>query len=163
MNRFLGTVSMPANDSAYWFHSLQMCHDFCVVLVQNTAYMASRQKCSKVWLYFTWKDDNMVTCNTCKVSISSKGGTTSSMQKHLGTQQFICKTVARLIHYYLATQVSQASVDLTGHHLLLMLKVPLNSTGRPGFVYLVNVSTISLSIKFRWWLPESGWLRGCSK
>ena len=45
----------------------------CVVLAQSAANMALRQKCSKVWLYFTWKDDNTVACNTCKVSISSKG------------------------------------------------------------------------------------------
>ena len=49
-----------------------------------------------------------------------------------------------LIHYYLATQVSQATVELTGRHLLLMPKVTLNSPGRPGSVYVVNVSTISL-------------------
>ena len=48
-----------------------------------------------------------------------------------------------LIHYYLATQVRQAAAELIRRHLLLMQKVTLNSPGRPGSVYLVNVSTIS--------------------
>ena len=44
---------------------------------------------SKVWLHFTKKDDNRATCNTCKVDISSKGGNTTNMQKHLRSQHAI--------------------------------------------------------------------------
>ena len=47
--------------------------------------------------------------------------------------QFICRTVACLIHY-LATQVSQAAAELTGRHLLM--KVTLNSPGRPCLLSL---------------------------
>src|SRR4029434_10914112 len=51
--------------------------------------MVSRQRRSKVWLYFTRKDDHRATCNACKKSISSKGGNTNNMQKHLSTQHAI--------------------------------------------------------------------------
>src|SRR4029434_8181001 len=51
--------------------------------------MASRQRCSKVWLYFTQKDDHRATCNACKTSLSSKGRNTTNMQKHLSTQHAI--------------------------------------------------------------------------
>ena len=65
-------------------------HTRCFVLVQTAANMAPpRMKRSKAWLYFTRKDDNIATCNSCKVSISSKGGTTTNMQKHLATQHGI--------------------------------------------------------------------------
>lgn len=37
---------------------------------------------SKPWLYFTKKDDNIASCNVCKMIISSKGGNTSIMLKH---------------------------------------------------------------------------------
>ena len=37
---------------------------YAVVLVQCAANMASRQNRSKVWLYFTQKDDNTVTSNS---------------------------------------------------------------------------------------------------
>ncbi len=118
------------NDSAYRFRSLQMCHDITHALrcFGYAANMSSRQKRSKVWLYFTRKDTNAVICNSCKSLMSAKGGTTSNMQKHLAhtSTQFICRTVACLIHYYLATQqqqVSQAAAELTRRHLLLMPKV----------------------------------------
>ena len=65
-------------------------HTRCFVLVQTAANMAPpRKKRAKAWLYFTRKDDNIATCNSCKVSISSKGGTTTNMQKHLATQHGI--------------------------------------------------------------------------
>src|SRR4029434_2229078 len=51
--------------------------------------MASRQRRSKVRLYFTRKDDQRATCTACKTSISSKGGNTTNMQKHLSTQHSI--------------------------------------------------------------------------
>src|SRR4029434_3897933 len=51
--------------------------------------MASRQRRSKVLLYFTRKDDHRATCNACKMSISSKGGNTTIMQKHLSIQHSI--------------------------------------------------------------------------
>ena len=61
-------------------------HTRCFVLVQTAANMAPpRKKRAKAWLYFTRKDDNIATCNSCQVSISSKGGTTTNMQKHLAT------------------------------------------------------------------------------
>src|SRR4029434_2252075 len=40
----------------------------------------------KVWLYFTRQNDTYATCNLCKKSISSKGGYSTNMQKHLSTQ-----------------------------------------------------------------------------
>ena len=65
-------------------------HTRCFVLVQTAANMAPpRKKRAKAWLYFTRKDDNIATCNSCQVSISSKGGTTTNMQKHLATQHGI--------------------------------------------------------------------------
>ncbi|KAK0154985.1 Zinc finger BED domain-containing protein 1 [Merluccius polli] len=51
-----------------------------------------RNKRSKVWLHFTRKDDNRASCNACKVEISSAGGNTSNMQKHLRTQHGITLT-----------------------------------------------------------------------
>lgn len=79
------------NDSAYRFRSLQMCHDITHALrcFGYAANMSSRQKRSKVWLYFTRKDTNAVICNSCKSLMSAKGGTTSNMQKHLATQHAI--------------------------------------------------------------------------
>jgi len=60
--------------------------------------------------------------------------------------EFICRTVAFLIHYLATQQVSQAAAaaEQSGSHLLLMPKVTLNSPGRTGPVYLVNGSAISL-------------------
>src|SRR4029434_9889347 len=57
--------------------------------VYTAAKMASRQRHSKVWLYFTRTDDHRATCSACKTSISSKGGNTTNMQKHLSTQHAI--------------------------------------------------------------------------
>src|SRR4029434_1877963 len=51
--------------------------------------MASRQRRSKVWLYFMRKDDHKATCNACKTSISTKGGNTTNKWKHLSTQYAI--------------------------------------------------------------------------
>ena len=49
-------------------------HTRCFVLVQTAANMAPpRKKRAKAWLYFTRKDDNIATCNSCQDSISSKG------------------------------------------------------------------------------------------
>ncbi len=116
------------NDSAYRFRSLQMCHDtHALRCFGYAANMSSRQKRSKVWLYFTRKDTNAVICNSCKSLILAKGELPPicrNIWPH--STQFICRTVACLIHYYLATQqqqVSQAAAELTRRHLLLMPKV----------------------------------------
>ena len=71
------------------------------ILAQNVSNMALRQKCSKVWLYFTKKDNTRASCNTCRAVITSKGGNTSNMLKHLTTQHAItlhkCKVVDTLL------------------------------------------------------------------
>jgi len=67
------------------------------ILAQNVSNMAARQKRCKVWLYFTKKDNNRASCNTCR----AKGGNTSNMQKHLTTQHVItlhkCKVFDTLL------------------------------------------------------------------
>lgn len=45
-----------------------------------------RKKRSKVWLYFTKRDEYAAVCNQCKTVISCKGANTSNMQKHLSTK-----------------------------------------------------------------------------
>ena len=54
---------------------------------QSTVNMApKRYKRSKFGYTSLKKDENRATCNTCKVDITSKGGNTTNMQKHLLTQ-----------------------------------------------------------------------------
>ena len=71
------------------------------ILAQNVSNMASRQKRSKVWLYFTKKDKTRASCNACRAVITSKGGNTSNMLKHLTTQHAItlyeCKVFDTLL------------------------------------------------------------------
>ena len=90
-------------------------HTRCFVLVQTAANMAPpRKKRSKAWLHFTRKDDTIATCNSCKVSISSKGGTTSNMQKHLATQHGIhlqeCRVFDTLVRSSNASESSSSGV-----------------------------------------------------
>ena len=68
-----------------------------------------RKKRSKAWLYFTQIDDNIATCNNCKVSISSKGGTTSNMLKHLATQHAIHLQECRVFDTLLLTSDANES------------------------------------------------------
>ena len=65
--------------------------------------MAQRQKRSKALLYLTRKDTN------CNVSISSKGGTTSNMQKHLATKHAIHLQDCRVFDTLLTSDASESS------------------------------------------------------
>lgn len=48
--------------------------------------LAERQKRSKAWLHFTKKDGNHAALISLTIIISSKGGNTSNMLKHLSTR-----------------------------------------------------------------------------
>src|SRR4029434_8709438 len=94
--------------------------------------MASRQRHSKVWLYFTRTDDHRATCSACKTSISSKGGNTNNMQKHLSTQHAITLQECLVFERYGVkitlmnlNQATAARLTLALH--LLILKVNSNS------------------------------------
>src|SRR4029434_5458678 len=62
--------------------------------------MASRQRRSKMWLYFTQKDDHRATCSACKTSLSSKGGVTSITPKHLSILHAITLQECRVFERY---------------------------------------------------------------
>src|SRR4029434_9854425 len=101
-------------------------------LFQTAANMASRQRRSKVWLYFTRKDDHRATCNACKTSISSKGGNTTIKPKHLSIQHAITLQECRVFERYGVTitfmnlnQATAARLTLALH--LLVSKVNSNS------------------------------------
>ena len=87
--------------------------------VQPAGNMApKRHKRSKVWLHFTKKDDDRA---TCKVDITTKGGNTSNMQKHLHTQHAITMNVAFLIRSGL--NLNPAAAATLVRPLLLILQV----------------------------------------
>ena len=50
-----------------------------------------KAKRSKVWLHFTSKELNSATCNRCNKVISSKGGNTTNLTKHLTTHSVYLK------------------------------------------------------------------------
>lgn len=49
--------------------------------------MAERNKWSNGWLHFRERYDNSASCNICKMIISSKGGNTSKVFKHLSIER----------------------------------------------------------------------------
>lgn len=88
-------ISIPLNDSWLFsarqmnggddFEFISICQDLislCTCAVHYTK-MAARSKRSKVWLNFTKVNANLSKCNTCGKQILSKGGTTTSIRKHL--------------------------------------------------------------------------------
>ena len=89
----LQSLAKLVNDSA----NDSMCHCACanVVFLRQSVVsdcrkkMATRQKHSKAWLYFTRQNDNNATCNVCSKCISSTGGNTTNMMKHLKKQHGI--------------------------------------------------------------------------
>src|SRR4029434_1971047 len=94
--------------------------------------MASRQKRSKVWLYFTQKDDHRATCNACKTSLSPKGGKTTITPKHLSILHAITVQACHAYERYGVTitlmnlnQATAARLTLALH--LLISKVNSNS------------------------------------
>src|SRR4029434_348022 len=94
--------------------------------------MASRQRCSKVWLYFTQKDDHRATCSACKTSLSSKGGRTTITPKHLSIRHAITLQECRVFERYGVkitlmnlNQATAAQLTLALH--LLISKVNSNS------------------------------------
>src|SRR4029434_762243 len=94
--------------------------------------MASRQRCSKMWLYFTQKDDHRATCSACKTSLSSKGGKTTITPKHLSIQHAIALQQCRVFERYEVkitlmnlNQATAARLTLALH--LSLLKVNSNS------------------------------------
>lgn len=64
-------------------HCKTMMLNTCVYAAGNwqQGIMAVTKKRSKTWLHF-----NSAACNVCKMMISTEGGNTSNMQKHLSTQ-----------------------------------------------------------------------------
>src|SRR4029434_1291557 len=89
--------------------------------VETAANMASRQRRSKVWLYFTRKDDHRATCNACQTSISSKGGKTTIMQKHLSILHAITLQECRVFERYGVTITLMNLNQATAARLMLAL------------------------------------------
>src|SRR4029434_7363291 len=96
------------------------------------ANMASRQRRSKVWLYFTQKDDHRATCSACKTSLSSKGAKTTITPKHLSILHAITLQACRVFERYGVkitlmnlNQATAARLTLALHPLIL--KVNSNS------------------------------------
>src|SRR4029434_7269124 len=94
--------------------------------------MASRQRRSKVWLYFTQQDDHRPTCSACKTSLSSKGGKTTITPKHVSILHAITLQECRVFERYGVkitlmnfNQALTKRVTLALH--LLKLKVNSNS------------------------------------
>src|SRR4029434_3425152 len=94
--------------------------------------MASRQRSSKVWLYFTQKDDHRATCNACKTSLSSKGGKPTITPNHLSILHAITWQECHVFERYGVTitlmnlnQATAARLTLAVH--LLISKVHSNS------------------------------------
>lgn len=104
--------------------------------------MASRQRRSKVWLYFTRKDDHRATCNACKTSISSKGGNTTNMQKHLSTQHAITlqechvfdalRTEANSSAANVSVSASPVNIEGKLHQTLSIVLAPFVSLCKPA-------------------------------
>src|SRR4029434_2386472 len=82
--------------------------------VETAANMESRQRRSKVWLYFTRKDDHRATCNACKMSILSKGGNTTILQKHLSIHHAITVQECHVFERYGVTITLISSVCTLG-------------------------------------------------
>src|SRR4029434_6014399 len=100
--------------------------------VETAANIASRQRRSKVWLYFTRKDDHRATCNACKTSLSSKGRKTTITPKHLSILHAITLQECRVFECYGVkitlmnlNQATAAQLTLALH--LLISKVNSNS------------------------------------
>ena len=88
----LEPLACPLNDSAYRFRSLQMRYNVTPTLRcfgSERSKHGTEAEALDSLVIFHVKDNNMVTCNTSKVYISSNGGNTSNMQKHLATQRAI--------------------------------------------------------------------------
>src|SRR4029434_878209 len=95
--------------------------------------MASRQS-SKVWLYFTQKDDHRATCNACKTSFSSKGGKTTITPKHL------C-----ILH---AITLQECHVfERCGVTITLMNLIGISLESQPSNSSAANVSASSVNIE----------------
>src|SRR4029434_8783292 len=94
--------------------------------------MMSRQRRSKVWLYFTQKDDHRATYSACKTSLSSKGGKPTITPKHLSILHAITLQECRVFERYEVkitlmnlNKATVARLTLALH--LLLLKVNSNS------------------------------------
>ena len=61
----------------------------CYGAGQRSSHLIQRDGNREPVLVEKRKDDHRATCNACKMSISSKGGNTTNMQKHLSTQHAI--------------------------------------------------------------------------
>src|SRR4029434_1556931 len=115
--------------------------------------MESRQRRSKVWLYFTRKDDHRATCNACKMSILSKGGNTTILQKHLSIQHAITLQECHVFERYGVTitlmNLNQATaVRLTLALHLLISKVNSYCLLVTLRIHLKKNSTVIGKIKY---------------
>ncbi|XP_063748274.1 E3 SUMO-protein ligase ZBED1-like isoform X3 [Eleginops maclovinus] len=96
-----------------------------------------RLKRSKVWLHFTLhKDGNRAFCNHCKLLITSAGGNTSNMHKHLRTQHGINFNECRVFDA-LRSDSSQASTTT----VTLGANTEGNSGELPKHMLLLDVRT----------------------
>ena len=50
---------------------------------ENNTGMATREKSSKVWLYFSSVEKERAKCSKCDAILTCKGGCTSALRKHL--------------------------------------------------------------------------------
>src|SRR4029434_4123928 len=111
------------------------------VLFKTAANMASRQRCSKVWLYFTQKDDHRATCNACKTSLSSKAVQTIITPKHSSILHAITLQECRVFERYgvkiTLMNLNQATASrLTlALHLQSIVLVPFVSLCKPAFTF----------------------------
>src|SRR4029434_4173449 len=103
--------------------------------------MASRQRRSEVWLYFTQKDNHRATCSSCKTSLSSKGGKTTIIPKHLSILHAITLQECRVFERYgvkiTLMNLNQATASrLTlALHLQSIMLVPFVSLCKPAFTF----------------------------
>ena len=143
----LESIAKFFNDSA----NGSLCRCACAdLLLQTAANMATRQKRSKVWLYFTRQNDNNATCNACKKSISSKGGNTTNMKKHLNTQHGLKLQECHVFDACSsAANVSASSLFLTIQGKLLKV---ITTTCVKQFAFIVcSRSSYLLSRRLKLW------------
>src|SRR4029434_5834745 len=96
--------------------------------------MASRQRRSKVWLYFTQKVKYRATCSACKTSLSSKGGETTITPKHLS---ILYATTLQECHVF----------ERYGVTITLMNLIGISLESQPSNSSAANVSASSVNIE----------------
>src|SRR4029434_3421269 len=117
--------------------------------------MTARQRRSKVWLYFTQKDDHRATCNACKTSLSSKGGKTTIIPKHLSILHAITLQECHVFERYGATITLTNLNQATAARLTLALQLVISkvNSSRPclcvsNLFHCVNQLSLFVYVSF---------------